>query len=490
MGALLLAIDQGTTGSTALLVDDSVRVVGKCTIDFPNHFPEPGRVEHDPAEIEASVAAAVTGALKAAGRLASEITAIGITNQRETCLFWDRRTGEPVHRALVWQDRRTAEVCRRLKSEGHEDRVRHKTGLVLDPYFSGTKAAWILDEVPGARARAENGELAFGTIDSWLTFRLTGAHVTDPSNASRTLLMDLATLDWDDGLLALFRVPRASLPTIVPSSAEVGRTRGVPYLPDGIPVAGLIGDQQGALFGQACFDVGMAKCTFGTGAFILLNTGTTPVMSSRGMLTTVAWSLGGKATYALEGSVFLAGAAVQWLRDGLGIIRTAADVEALAAQVPDTGGVVFVPALTGLGAPHWNPEARGTIVGITRGTTAAHLARATLEGIALQVDDVVRAMVGDLGRSLVEVRVDGGASVNDLLMQRQADLLGVNCVRPTVVETTGLGSALLAGLATGVWASPDDIRAAWTVDRRFTPSGDASELTATRKAWAAAVAKA
>ncbi len=490
MGALLLAIDQGTTGSTALLVDEAVRVVGKCTVDFPNHFPEPGRVEHDPAEIEASVAAAVRGALEASGRTADEITAIGITNQRETCLFWDRQTGEPVHRALVWQDRRTAEVCRRLKSEGHEDRVRRKTGLVLDPYFSATKASWILDEVPGARARAERGELAFGTIDSWLTFRLTGAHVTDPSNASRTLLMDLATLDWDDDLLALFRVPRASLPTIVPSSGEVGRTRGVPYLPDGVPVAGLIGDQQGALFGQACFDVGMAKCTFGTGAFILLNTGTTPVLSSRGMLTTVAWSLSGKATYALEGSVFLAGAAVQWLRDGLGIIRTAADVEALAAQVPDTGGVVFVPALTGLGAPHWNPEARGTILGITRGTTAAHIARATLEGIALQVDDVVRAMVGDLGRSLVEVRVDGGASVNDLLMQRQADLLGVNCVRPTVVETTGLGSALLAGLATGVWASPDDIRAAWTVDRRFTPSGDANELTATRKAWAAAVAKA
>lgn len=489
-GRLVLAIDQGTTGSTALLIDDAIRVVARCNVEFTNHYPQPGQVEHDPAEIWASIQAAVTGALAAAGRNASDIAAIGVTNQRETCLFWDRNTGEPIHRALVWQDRRTANFCRELKEGGHEAFVRQATGLVLDPYFSGTKARWLLDNVPGARARATAGELAFGTIDSYVTWRLTGEHVTDPSNASRTLLFDLNTLAWSDDLLELLRVPRASLPRVGASSEVYGRTRGVGFLPDGIPVAGLIGDQQGALFGQACFDRGMAKCTYGTGAFILLNTGSTPTPSTRGMLTTVAWTVGGQTTYALEGSVFIAGAAVQWLRDGLGIIEKASDIEALAASVPDSGGVVFVPALTGLGAPYWNPDARGIVTGITRGTTKAHLARAALDGVALSIDDVLRAMSGDLGDPLRELRVDGGAAANDLLMQRQADLLGISTVRPTVLETTGLGSGLLAGLATGVWSSLDEIRAAWKEERRFSPHGDVQEISSTRAAWKAAIGKA
>jgi glycerol kinase len=489
-GRLVLAIDQGTTGSTALLIDDAIRVVARCNVEFKNHYPQPGHVEHDPAEIWASIEAAVTGALAAAGRSASDIAAIGVTNQRETCLFWDRKSGQPIHRALVWQDRRTANLCRELKDGGHEAFVRQATGLVLDPYFSGTKARWLLDNVPGARARAAAGELAFGTIDTYVTWRLTGEHVTDPSNASRTLLFDLNTLAWSDDLLELLRVPRAAMPRVGASSEVYGHTRGVGFLPDGIPVAGLIGDQQGALFGQACFDRGMAKCTYGTGAFILLNTGATPTPSTRGMLTTVGWTVGGQTTYALEGSVFIAGAAVQWLRDGLGIIEKSSDIEALAASVPDSGGVVFVPALTGLGAPYWNPDARGIVTGITRGTTKAHLARAALDGVALSIDDVLRAMSGDLGDPLRELRVDGGAAANDLLMQRQADLLGIDTVRPTVLETTGLGSGLLAGLATGVWSSLDEIRAAWKQERRFSPRGDVQEISSTRAAWKAAVGKA
>ncbi|MCB9666454.1 MAG: glycerol kinase GlpK [Alphaproteobacteria bacterium] len=489
-GRYVLAIDQGTTGTTALLVDETITVVARANVEFPNHYPRPGQVEHDPDEIWASMEAAVTQALAAVGARGTDIGAIGVTNQRETCLFWDRATGVPIHRALVWQDRRTASRCRQLAEQGHEDLVRRTTGLVLDPYFSGTKAEWLLDHVDGARARAARGELAFGTIDTYVTWRLTGAHVTDPSNASRTLLFDLRELAWSDALTELLRVPRACLPEVVDNAAVHGHTRGVGFLPDGIPVAGLVGDQQGALFGQACFDLGMAKCTYGTGAFILLNTGERPTPSSRGMLTTVGWRLDGRTTYALEGSVFIAGAAVQWLRDGLGILGSASEIEALAASVPDSGGVVFVPALAGLGAPHWNPDARGTITGITGGTTKAHLARATLDGIALQVDDVVRAMTADLGRSLVEMRVDGGAAANDLLMQRQADLLGVPCVRPEVLETTGLGSGLLAGLATGVWSTLDEIRQAWTEQARFAPAGVRAEIETTRAAWAKAVAKA
>jgi glycerol kinase len=490
MGDLVLAIDQGTTGTTALLVSQDLRVLAKVTVDFPNHYPRPGEVEHDVNEIWQSVAQAVAGALAQAGADPGRIAAVGITNQRETSLFWDRRTGVPIHRALVWQDRRTADRCRALKEAGHEERVRAVTGLVLDPYFSGTKAGWLLDHVEGARARATRGELCFGTIDSWLAWRLTGEHVTDPSNASRTLLFDLRTLTWSEELCALLSVPMASLPRVVPSSGVVGRTRGVGFLPDGIPVAGLIGDQQGALFGQACFAPGTAKCTYGTGAFILLNTGAAPVPSTTGMLTTVAWQVGTDVVYALEGSAFIAGAAVQWLRDGLGIVRTSAEIEPLAASVPDSGGVVFVPALTGLGAPHWRPDARGLVAGITRGTTKAHLARAALEGIALQIDDILRAMAKDLGGPLAELRVDGGASANDLLMQTQADLLGVPCVRPTVIETTALGSGLLAGLATGVWASAEEVARTWREDRRFRPAGDAAALADLRARWAAAVARA
>ncbi len=487
---LILAIDQGTTGTTALLVDQSVTVVGRVNVEFPNHYPEPGHVDHDVGEIWTSVRAAVLGVLDQTGVDAGRIAAIGITNQRETSVFWDAKTGEPAHRALVWQDRRTADLCAELKAKGVEPMVQEKTGLVLDPYFSGTKAKWVLDNVAGARERAERGDLLFGTIDTWMVWRLTGAHVTDPSNASRTLLFNLHTLDWDPELLALLNVPAACLPRVGDSSEVYGETRGLDFLPDGIPVAGVIGDQQGALFGQACFETGKAKCTYGTGAFILLNTGDTPKPSTHGMLTTVAWRMGGQTCYALEGSAFIAGAAVQWIRDGLGLIEQAGEIEALASSVPDSGGVVFVPALAGLGAPHWRPHARGIITGITGGTTKAHLARATLDGIAFQLVDILEAMAADLGAPLQELRVDGGAAKNNLLMQRQADVLGAACVRPTVLETTGLGSALLAGLAVGLWDSTDAVVRAWQEDRTFTPSLDTEALNTQRAAWTAAVERA
>lgn len=472
MADLILAIDQGTTGSTALLLNAQVQVVGSCNVEFPNHYPQPGWVEHDPEEIWASIGQAVRGVLSQTGVDASRIAAIGITNQRETSLFWDKQSGEPIHRALVWQDRRTADYCQTLKSQGHEDLFKKKTGLVLDPYFSGTKAAWLLDNVPGARQKAEAGEILFGTIDTYVTWRLSGGskkgvHVTDPSNASRTLFMNLDTLDWDNTLLEILNVPRAALPRIADSSEVYGHTKDVGFLPDGIPVAGLIGDQQGALFGQACFEEGMAKCTYGTGAFVLLNTGSKKVYSENGMLTTVGWKLGDKVTYAVEGSAFIAGAAVQWLRDGLEIIDSAPDIEALAASVPDSGGVVFVPALAGLGAPHWRPDARGLISGITGGTTRAHIARATLEGIALEIGDILQAMARDMGGPLRELRVDGGAANNDLLMQMQADVIDIDCVRPTQLETTALGSAFLAGLAVGFWDSPAAVSEAWAQNARF-----------------------
>ncbi len=487
---VLLAIDQGTTGSTALLLDQQLRVLATHNVEFTNHFPRPGWVEHDADEIWASVAAAVEGALAKAGLEAGAITAVGITNQRETSLFWDRATGEPIHRALVWQDRRTTDRCVELKQAGREPWVHERTGLVLDPYFSGTKAAWLLDNVDGARVRAERGELCFGTVDTYLCWRLCGAHVTDPSNASRTLLFDLHDLDWSDELCDLLRVPRAALPRVGRSSEIYGRTRSVGFLPDGVPVAGMIGDQQGALFGQACFEAGMAKSTYGTGAFVLLNTGDKAVLSDSGMLTTVGWNLDGRTTYALEGSAFIAGAAVQWLRDQLGFVKSAAEIEALAAQVPDAGGVVFVPALVGLGAPHWRPEARGILCGLTRGTNRGHIARAALEGIAQQVADILEAMVGDLGEPLAELRVDGGAARNDLLMQLQADLLGATCVRPTVLETTALGSAFLAGLAAGVWSSPAEVGSAWAEDRRFDRAMGAQQVAQMRGGWAEAVRKA
>jgi glycerol kinase len=398
---------------------------------------------------------------------------------------WDRRSGRPLHHAVVWQDRRTTDVCARLKAEGHEPRVRDKTGLVLDPYFSATKLRWLLEHVKGLREKAESGDVAFGTIDTFLAWRLTGgaAHVTDVSNASRTLLMDLRTREWDRELLDLFGVPKSVLPEIRPSSAVYGTTRGVKVLPDGIPVAGMAGDQQAALFGQACFSPGEAKCTYGTGAFLLQNTGPEPVFSSRGLLTTVAWSVGGEVTYALEGASFIAGAAVQWLRDGLGLIKQAADVEALAKQVKDSGEVVFVPALAGLGAPHWRPEARGVIRGIDRGTTAAHLARATLEGIACLINDLAEAMRAEAHRPIPVFKVDGGASQNDLLMQFQADLLGVPVERPRLVETTAFGAAFLAGLGAGVWKDREEIRRNWKVGKRFEPRMKPAEREAHLARW-------
>lgn len=488
----ILAIDQGTTGSTALVIDRTLTVRGRHTEEFPQSYPQPGWVEHDPEAILASVRRAITQALAAAGIDCASLAAVGITNQRETTVVWDRQTGRAIHPAIVWQDRRTAPRCQELRAEGYETLFRRRTGLVLDPYFSGTKIAWILDAVDGARGRAQRGELAFGTIDSLLVWRLTGgvAHVTDASNASRTLLLDLHSLQWDEGLCGLLRVPMAVLPEVRSCSEVYGLTRDFPGLPDGIPVAGMAGDQQAALFGQACFGAGEAKCTYGTGAFLLMNTGERAIESHNGLLTTVAWRLGGQTTYALEGSTFIAGAAVQWLRDGLGLIARASDVEALAARVADTDGVCFVPALTGLGAPHWRPDARGVITGLTRGTTAAHLARAALEGIAFQCFEVLEAMQKDTGRPLAALKVDGGASANDLLMQFQADLLGVSLVRPAMLETTALGAACLAGLGVGLFPDLAAVSAAWREERRF-ERGLSDEDVALRVAtWRAAVAKA
>jgi glycerol kinase len=431
----------------------------------------------------------VQRALREAGLRGRDIAAIGITNQRETTAIWERRSGRALHHAIVWQDRRTTDLCARLKAGGHEPRVREKTGLVIDPYFSATKIRWLLENARGVRERAEVGDAAFGTIDSFLVWRLTGgvAHVTDVSNASRTLLMDLRARDWDRELLDLFGVPRNLLPEIRPSSEVYGTTRGVKILPDGIPVAGMAGDQQAALFGQACFAPGEAKCTYGTGAFLLQNIGPEPVASSRGLLTTVAWSVGGEVAYALEGSSFIAGAAVQWLRDGLGIIKKSPDVERLAMEVKDTGDLVFVPALAGLGAPHWRPEARGLLRGIDRGTTAAHLARATLEGIAFLIFDLAEAMRAEAGKPIPVFKVDGGASSNDLLMQFQSDLLDVAVERPRMIETTALGAAFLAGLATGVWKDREEIRRAWKVGKRFEPRMKPTEREAHLAKWRKAV---
>jgi glycerol kinase len=485
----VLAIDQGTTGTTVLVLDRYLAVRARVNQEFRQIFPKPGWVEHDLEDIWSSTVTTVQRALREAGLRGGEVSAIGITNQRETVGLWERRGGRPVHHAIVWQDRRTTDACARLKADGREARVREKTGLVLDPYFSATKIRWLLDHVKGVEEKARDGAVAFGTIDTFLAWRLTGgaAHVTDVSNASRTLLMDLRTREWDRELLDLFGVPRSVLPEIRPSSQVYGTTRGVKVLPDGIPVAGIAGDQQAALFGQACFDPGEAKCTYGTGAFLLQNTGAEPVVSSRGLLTTVAWSVGGEVAYALEGSSFIAGAAVQWLRDGLGLIKKAADVEALAKQVKDSGDLVFVPALAGLGAPHWRPDARGVIRGIDRGTTAAHLARATLEGIAFLIHDLVEAMRAEVHRPIPAFKVDGGASQNDFLMQFQADLLGVPVERPRMIETTAFGAAFLAGLATGVWKDREEIRKSWKVGKRFEPRMKAADREAHLARWRRAV---
>ena len=488
----VLAIDQGTTGTHVSLLDDKLQVVGKAYREFSQHFPRPGWVEHDLAEIWASVEQCIGRAVKAAGIQGKDIAAIGITNQRETTALWHRKTGKPIHRAIVWQDRRTADRCAKLKVAGKEPMVRERTGLVLDPYFAGTKLSWLLDNVKGARARAKAGELCFGTIDTWLVYKLTGhaVHVTDTSNASRTLLMDLKQLRWDTEMCELFGVPAAVLPAILSSAAVYGTTAKMKSLPDGIPVAGMAGDQQAALFGQACFAPGEAKCTYGTGAFLLMNTGQTPVASRAGLLTTVAWTLGEKTHYALEGSAFIAGAAVQWLRDGLKLVKRAADVEALAKTVKDSGDVVFVPALAGLGAPHWRPEARGLLCGLDRSTGPGHIARAVLEGIALQILDLADAMRKDSGQSIPTFKVDGGAAANDLLMQYQADVLGVEVVRPRNVETTSLGAAFLGGLGAGVWKSPEDIRRAWKAGRTFKPKMKPAERERHLAKWRRAIERA
>jgi glycerol kinase len=471
MGKYVLAIDQGTTGTTAMLLDRRFSVKGRSTVEFPQIFPRPGWVEHDLDDIWASTRKAIAQALRDASAKGADISAIGITNQRETTAIWDRLNGKPIHNAIVWQCRRTAAMCDAMKAEGKEPFVRAKTGLVLDAYFSGTKIRWLLENVKGARARAERGDLAFGTIDSFLLWRLTGgaAHATDATNASRTLLMDLATRTWDDELLALFQVPRALLPEIKPSAGLFGTTLGVSGLPDGIPIAGIAGDQQAALVGNGCFEVGDAKCTYGTGAFLLMNAGPRPVGSKHGLLGTVGWQIGDEVAYALEGSAFIAGAVVQWLRDGLKLIRKSADVEALARQVPDSGGVVFVPALAGLGAPHWRQDARGLISGIDRGTKAAHLARAALEGVAFQIYDLVQAMAKDIGQPMPTFRVDGGAAANDLMMQFQTDLLGTPIERPRMIETTALGAAFLGGLGAGVWADKKELKASLRPGKRFSP---------------------
>ncbi len=489
MGACVMAIDQGTTGTTVVLLDRRLGVRASVNQEFRQHFPRPGWVEHDLEEIWASVLSTIRRALREAGLRGKDVAAVGITNQRETAGLWDRRTGRPLHRAIVWQDRRTAGACASLEEAGREPAIRRKTGLVLDPYFSATKIRWLLDNVKGARRKAETGAAAFGTIDTFLAWRLTGgaAHVTDVSNASRTMLMDLEALAWDAELLDLFGVPRAILPEIRASSEVYGATRGLGVLPDGIPVSGIAGDQQAALFGQACFAPGEAKCTYGTGAFLLQNTGPRPVHSQRGLLTTVAWKVGEEVSYALEGSSFIAGAAVQWLRDGLHLIRRSADVEALARTVGSTNDLVFVPALTGLGAPHWRPAARGLIAGVDRGTSAAHLARATLEGIAFQINDLAEELAAEAGRPFPVFKVDGGASANDLLMQFQADLLQVPVERPRMIETTALGAAFLAGLAAGVWHGRDEIRRSWKIGRRFEPRMPPGERAAHLAKWRKAV---
>ncbi len=484
----LLALDQGTTSSRAILFDAAGRIVQAAQKEFRQIYPQPGWVEHDPAEIWSSQLSVAVEALAQARVAASGVTAAGIANQRETTIVWDRATGTPIYNAIVWQDRRTAGFCDELRRGGVEPEVRARTGLLLDPYFSATKVRWILDHVPGARQDAERGRLAFGTVDTWLIWNLTAGavHATDPSNAARTLLFNIRTGEWDEELLRLFEVPRAMLPEVRPSSGVFGSISHSTF-PASIPIAGVAGDQQAALFGQACFRPGVTKNTFGTGCFMLMHIGDRPVDSRHRLLTTVAWEAEGRREYALEGSVFTGGAVVQWLRDGLKIIRESREIEPLAASVPDNGGLYLVPAFSGLGAPHWDPYARGAMVGITRGTTSGHIARAALESIAYQVADLASAMQDDSGRTVEELRVDGGAAPNNLLMQFQADLLGVPVVRPQVTETTALGAAYLAGLATGFYASRDVIARQWQEERRFEPKMSRDQVSALRGQWTRAV---
>lgn len=483
----VLALDQGTTSSRAIVYDESLNVVGVGQKAFEQIYPQPGWVEHDPEMIWQSMFESIIEALAKSQLTNQDITTIGITNQRETVVVWERATGKPVYNAIVWQDRRTTEMCENLKANSHEEFVTQKTGLLLDPYFSATKIRWILDNVPGAKSASQRGELACGTIDCWLIWKLSkgNAHLIEASNAARTLLLNIDTVAWDDQLLSLFNIPETILPSVVASS-EIIATASIDEL-KGIPISGVAGDQQAALFGQSCFDVGDTKCTYGTGCFLLVNTGTKRAHSTSRLLSTIAWQMADKTTYALEGSVFMGGAVVQWLRDNLSLIDNAAEIESLAASVADNGGVTMVPAFAGLGAPYWDPEARGAIYGLTRGTTKAHLARAALEGITMQVTDVIEAMRKDVGHALVKMKVDGGASANQLLMQLQADFCGLNIFRSKNLESTALGAAMLAGLGAKIWKSQDDLKQLWQLDREFLPKSDPQRIEAARATWLDAI---
>ena len=484
----VMALDAGTTSNRAIIFDVDSKIVGVAQKEFTQHFPQPGWVEHDAEEIWSSMHEVMREALEQSGLVASDIAAIGITNQRETAVIWDRTTGRPIYNAIVWQSRQTADICEDLKRQGLVDEFKEKTGLVIDAYFSGTKVKWILDHVEGARARAEKGELAFGTIDTWLLWKLTGGkeHKTDYSNASRTLMFNIKTLEWDEALLKHLTVPKSLLPEVRPSSEVYGHT--IPsIIGASVPVAGMAGDQQSALFGQNCFSPGEAKNTYGTGCFLLMNTGEDLCMSKNGLVTTIAWGLDGKVEYALEGSIFVGGSAIQWLRDGLRLVDSAPDSEWVAKKVKDAGGVYMVPAFVGLGAPYWDMNARGMIIGLTRGTTKAHIVRATLDSLAYQTRDVLGAMEADSGNRLAALKVDGGAVANNLLMQFQADLLGVPVDRPQITETTALGAAYLAGLATGVWASKEELKKSWQLDTRFTPALDKKDADKLYKGWRKAV---
>ena len=488
MEKYILAIDQGTTSSRAILFDHEMHIASMAQKEFQQIFPQPGWVEHDPMEIWASQAAVVAEAISKIGINGLNIAAIGIANQRETTIVWDIDTGEPVYNAIVWQDRRTSDFCDSLKAQGLVDSIRKKTGLIIDAYFSGTKIKWILDNVPGAREKAEAGKLRFGNVDTWLIWQLTRGtvHATDVTNASRTMLFNINTLKWDEDMIQFLDIPASMLPEVKSCSEIFGYTKTTIFAHE-VPIAGVAGDQQAALFGQMCTEPGSIKNTYGTGCFVMLNTGDSPVISKNNLLTTVAWKIGDTVNYALEGSIYVGGSVVQWLRDGLGIIKSSAEVEELAASVPDSGGVYFVPALTGLAAPYWDQHARGTIVGITRGTTAAHIARAALDGIAFQTYDIAQAMANDLGKPLVELKVDGGASRNALLMQRQADLLGIKVIRPITTETTAEGVAFMAGLAVGYWSGLDEIKNLWLKDVEFTPSSETESIERDKEGWKNAI---
>ena len=488
MKQYILALDQGTSSSRAIVFDERGTTCAVAQREFRQIFPKSGWVEHDPHEIWSSQASVIAEAITMMDINGLNLAGIGITNQRETTIVWDSDTEEPVYNAIVWQDRRTSDYCDELKNQGLTDMIRQKTGLIIDAYFSATKIKWILDNVPGARKRAEMGKLMFGTVDTWLIWRLTRGevHVTDVSNASRTMLFNIHTLDWDQELLDLFKIPRSMMPEVKSSSEVYGHTKTTIFAHK-VPISGIAGDQQAALFGQMCIEPGMVKNTYGTGCFLLMNSGEKPILSQNNLLTTVAWKIGDKVNYALEGSIFVGGSVVQWLRDGLGVIHSSSEVEELASRVPDTNGVYFVPALTGLGAPWWDQYARGTIIGISRGTTTAHIARAALEGIAFQTMDITAAMSRDAGIPLKELKVDGGASRNNLLMQFQADILGTKVIRPRIVETTAMGAAYLAGLAVGYWSSIDEIRKQWQIDRVFEPAMEEEKVTAAKAGWEDAV---